>query len=76
VATHVVSVAAVRTLSIKSLEFAASVSVKWRTVVNFQVLQRLLGNNDGVIIITGASRLKLQRRKSKQIAWILFRERP
>jgi hypothetical protein len=37
------------------LEFAASVSVKWRTVVNFQVLQRLLGKNDGAIIITGAS---------------------
>jgi hypothetical protein len=76
VAIHVVSVAAVRTLSIKSLEFAASVSVKWRTVVNFQVLQRLLGKNDGAIIFTGASRLKLQRKKSKQIAWILFRERP
>jgi hypothetical protein len=55
VAIHVVSVAAVRTLSIKSLEFAASVSVKWRTVVNFQVLLRLLGKNDGAIIFTGAS---------------------
>jgi len=43
VATHVVSVAAVRTLSIKSLEFAASVSVKWRTVVNFQVSQKQAG---------------------------------
>jgi hypothetical protein len=55
VAIHVVSVAVVRTLSIKSLEFAASVSVKWRTVVNSQVLQRLLGKNDGAIIFTGAS---------------------
>jgi hypothetical protein len=55
VATHVVSVAVVRTLSIKSLEFAASVSVKWRTVVNFQVLLRQVGKNDGAIIFTQAS---------------------
>jgi len=45
VAIHVVSVAAVRTLSIKSLEFAASVSVKWRTVVNFQELQKQAGKS-------------------------------
>jgi small subunit ribosomal protein S14 len=45
-------------------------------VVNFQVSLRLLGKNDGAIIFTGASELKLQRRKSRQIAWILFRERP
>jgi hypothetical protein len=55
VAIHVVSVAAVRTLSIKSLEFAASVSVKWRTVVNFQVSQKQAGKNDGAIIFTQAS---------------------
>jgi hypothetical protein len=51
VATHVVNVAAVRTLSIKNLEFVASVSVKWRTAANFQVSQRLLGNDDGDIIL-------------------------
>jgi hypothetical protein len=37
------------------LEFAASVSVKWRTVVNFQVLLRQVGKNDGAIIFTQAS---------------------
>ena len=41
--THVVSVAAVRMLFIKSLEFVASASVKWRIVANFQVSQRLPG---------------------------------
>jgi hypothetical protein len=33
------------TLSIKSLEFAASVSVKWRTVVNFLALRKQAGNS-------------------------------
>jgi hypothetical protein len=35
---------AVPALFIKSLEFAASVSVKWRTVVSFQVSQKQVGN--------------------------------
>jgi len=33
------------TLFIKSLEFAASVSARWRTVVNFLVLQKQAGKN-------------------------------
>jgi hypothetical protein len=45
------------------LEFVASASVKWRTAANFQVSQRHLGNNDGAIIITGASKLNLQTKK-------------
>jgi len=35
----------VHTLSTKSLEFAASVSVKWRTVVNSQASQKQAGNS-------------------------------
>jgi hypothetical protein len=33
------------TLFIKSLEFAASVSARWRTVVNFLVSQKQAGKN-------------------------------
>jgi hypothetical protein len=55
VVTHVASVVVAHMLSIKSLEFAASASVKWRTVVNFQVSQRRLGKNDGAIIFTKAN---------------------
>jgi len=33
----------VHTLSIKSLEFAASASVKWRTAVNFLASQKQAG---------------------------------
>jgi len=42
---RVASVAAVRTLSTKNLEFVASASVKWRTAANFQASQRQAGKS-------------------------------
>jgi hypothetical protein len=64
VVTHVASVVVAHTLSIKSLEFAASVSVKWRTAVSFPASQRHLGKNDGAIIFSeGILVRKLQTKK-------------